>query len=108
MVLDAPAASKWNIAPAPLLAVGTLDGNQGSLKNQTFTLVGYGVDIGVKKSTIVVPERRFTTLFLKNVQDELSPSRSTTGTRRPAVAPVSATPAGPRSSARTWWVTLPS
>ena len=26
--------------------VGTLDANQGALKNQTFTLVGYGVDIG--------------------------------------------------------------
>ena len=72
VVLDAPAASKWpTITPAPLLPVGTLDGNQGALKNQTFTLVGYGVDIGVKKSTIVVPERRFTTSFLKNVQDEV-------------------------------------
>ena len=72
VVLDAPAASKWpTITPAPLLPVGTLDGNKGALKNQTFTLVGYGVDIGVKKSTIVVPERRFTTSFLKNVQDEV-------------------------------------
>jgi hypothetical protein len=71
VVLDAPAASKWDITPAPLLAVGTLDANQGALKNQTFTLVGYGVDIGVKKSTIVVPERRFTTSFLKTVQDEV-------------------------------------
>ncbi|MEI8411402.1 trypsin-like serine protease [Kribbella sp. CCNWLY201] len=72
VVLDAPAASKWpGITPAPLLPVGTLDGNQGALKNETFTLVGYGVDIGAKKSQIVVPERRFTTSFLKNVQDEV-------------------------------------
>jgi hypothetical protein len=72
VVLDAPAASKWpGIMPAPLLPVGTLDGNQGALKNETFTLVGYGVDIGAKKSQIVVPERRFTTSFLKNVQDEV-------------------------------------
>ena len=72
MVLDAPAASKWpGITPAPLLPVGTLDGNQGALKEETFTLVGYGVDIGVKKSQIVVPERRFTTSVLKTVQDEV-------------------------------------
>ena len=72
VVLDAPAASKWpGITPAPLLPVGTLDGNQGALKNETFTLVGYGVDIGDKKSQIVVPERRSTTSFLKNVQDEV-------------------------------------
>jgi Trypsin len=72
VVLDAPAASKWpGITPAPLLPVGTLDGNQGALKNETFTLVGYGVDIGAKKSQIVVPERQFTTSFLKSVQDEV-------------------------------------
>ena len=72
VVLDAPAASKWpNITPAPLLPVGTLDANQGALKNETFTLVGYGVDIGEKKAQIVVTERRFTTSFLKNVQDEV-------------------------------------
>ena len=72
VVLDAPATTKWpGITPAPLLPVGTLDGNQGALKNQTFTLVGYGVDIGAKKSQIVVPERRSTTSFLKNVQDEV-------------------------------------
>ncbi len=72
VVLDAPAASTWpGITPAPLLPVGTLDGNQGALKNRTFILVGYGVDIGAKKSQIVVPERRFTTSFLKNVQDEV-------------------------------------
>ena len=51
VVLDAPAASKWpGITPAPLLPVGTLDGNQGALKKKTFTLVGYGVEIGEKKS----------------------------------------------------------
>jgi hypothetical protein len=72
VVLDAPAASKWpGITPAPLLPIGTLDDNQGALKNETFTLVGYGVDIGAKKSQIVVPERRFTTSFLKNVQAEV-------------------------------------
>jgi hypothetical protein len=72
VVLDAPAASKWpGITPAPLLPVGTLDGNQGALKNETFTLVGYGVEIGAKKARIVVPERRFTTSFLKTVQDEV-------------------------------------
>jgi Trypsin len=72
VVLDAPAASKWpGITPAPLLPVGTLDGNQGVLKDQTFTLVGYGVDIGAMKAQIVVPERRSTTSFLKNVQDEV-------------------------------------
>ena len=54
MVLDAPATSKWPaIKPAPLLPVGTLDANQGALKNETFTLVGYGVDIGAKKAQIV-------------------------------------------------------
>jgi hypothetical protein len=72
VVLDTPAATKWpGITPAPLLPVGTLDGNQGALKNETFTLVGYGVDIGAKKAQIVVLERRSTTSFLKNVQDEV-------------------------------------
>jgi hypothetical protein len=72
VVLNAPAATKWpGITPAPLLPVGTLDSNQGALKNQTFTLVGYGVDIGPKKVQIVVPERRSTTSYLKNVQDEV-------------------------------------
>jgi hypothetical protein len=72
VVLDAPAATKWpGITPAPLLPVGTLDGNQGALKNETFTLVGYGVEIGDKKATVIVTERRFTTSFLKTVQDEV-------------------------------------
>jgi hypothetical protein len=72
VVLDAPATSKWpGITPAPLLPVGTLDSNQGALKNETFTLVGYGVEIGAKKATIVVTERRFTTSYLKTVQDEV-------------------------------------
>src|SRR5919112_2781036 len=34
-------------------------------------VVGYGVEIGEKKAQIVVPERRFTTSFLQNVQDEV-------------------------------------
>src|SRR5215212_9154415 len=68
VVLDAPAATKWpGITPAPLLPLHTLDANQGELKNATFTLVGYGVDIGAKKAQIVVTERRSTTSFLKNV-----------------------------------------
>ncbi|HEX8861621.1 MAG TPA: trypsin-like serine protease [Actinomycetes bacterium] len=72
VVLSAPASTKWpGITPAPLPPVGFLDRNQGELKNETFTLVGYGVDIGAKKSQIVVQERRFTTSFLKNVQDEV-------------------------------------
>jgi hypothetical protein len=72
VVLDAPATSKWpSISPAPLLPVGTLDANQGALKNQTFTLVGYGVEIGDKKAQVVVTERRSTTSFLKNVQSEV-------------------------------------
>jgi hypothetical protein len=72
VVLDAPASTKWPaITPAPLPPVGYLDSNQGQLKNETFTLVGYGVDIGDKKAQIVVQERRFTTSYLKNVQDEV-------------------------------------
>jgi trypsin len=71
VVLDAPATTKWPISPAPLPPVGYLDRNQGQLKNETFTLVGYGVDIGDKKAQIVVQERRFTTSYLKNVQSEV-------------------------------------
>jgi hypothetical protein len=72
VVLDAPATTKWpGITPAPLLPVGTLDANQGALKDETFTLVGYGVEIGDKKAVIVVTERRSTTSFLKMVQDEV-------------------------------------
>jgi Trypsin len=72
VVLNAPATSKWpGITPAPLLPVGTLDSNQGALKNETFTVVGYGVEIGEKKAQVVVTERRFTTSYLKNVQDEV-------------------------------------
>jgi Trypsin len=72
VVLDRPATTKWpNITPAPLPPVGYLDRNQGQLKNETFTLVGYGVDIGAKKSQIVVQERRSTTSYLKNVQSEV-------------------------------------
>jgi hypothetical protein len=72
VVLDAPASSKWpGITGAPLLPIGTLDANQGALKNETFTLVGYGVEIGAKKAQVVVTERRSTTSFLKNVQDEV-------------------------------------
>lgn len=72
VVLDAPATTKWpDIKPAPLLPVGTLDANQGSLKNQTFVLSGYGVDIGAKKAQILVTERRSTTALLKTVQAEV-------------------------------------
>jgi hypothetical protein len=72
VVLDAAASTKWPaITPAPLPPVGYLNRNQGQLKNETFILVGYGVDIGDKKAQIVVQERRFTTSYLKNVQDEV-------------------------------------
>ena len=72
VVLSAPASSKWpGITPAPLPPVGYLDRNQGELKNETFTLSGYGVDIGDKKAQIVIRERRMTTSFLKNVQSEV-------------------------------------
>ena len=72
VVLDAPASSKWaGIEPAPLPPVGYLDQSQGQLKNETFTLVGYGVDIGAKKAQIVIRERRSTTSYLKNVQSEV-------------------------------------
>lgn len=58
MVLNAPATSKWpDIVPAQLPPVGFLSRNQGRLKNETFTLVGYGVDIGAKKAQIVIRER---------------------------------------------------
>lgn len=72
VVLDAPASSKWpGITPAPLAPVGLLDGNQGELKNETFTLVGYGVDIGDKKQQIILQARHSTTSYLKNVQGEV-------------------------------------
>jgi Trypsin len=72
VVLSAPATTKWpGITPAPLPPVGYLDRNQGELKDETFTLVGYGVDIGDNKAQIVVQERRSTTSFLKNVQSEV-------------------------------------
>ena len=71
MVLDAPASSKWDIVPAQLPPLNFLDRNQGQLKNETFTLVGYGVDIGDKKAQIVIRERRSTTSYLKNVGSEV-------------------------------------
>jgi secreted trypsin-like serine protease len=72
VVLDARASTKWpGITPAPLPPVGYLDGNQGQLKDETFTLVGYGVEIGDKKERVVVPYRHSTTSYLKNVGDEV-------------------------------------
>jgi hypothetical protein len=72
VVLDAEASTKWPaIQPAPLPPVGYLDGNQGALKNETFTLVGYGVDIGDKKAQVVVRFRSSTTSYLKNVGGEV-------------------------------------
>jgi hypothetical protein len=72
VVLDARASSKWGgIVPAPLPPVGFLEQNQGALKDETFTLVGYGVDIGPNKEQIVIHERQSTTSFLKNVQSEV-------------------------------------
>jgi Trypsin len=72
VVLDAPASTKWpSVTPALLPPVGLLDANQGALKKETFTLVGYGVDIGDKKAQVVNQERRSTTSFLKSVQTEV-------------------------------------
>jgi hypothetical protein len=72
VVLDAPATTKWpGLQPAPLPRVGFLDANQGALKRETFTLVGYGVDIGDKKAQVVNQERRSTTSVLKSVQREV-------------------------------------
>src|SRR6187455_2968835 len=71
VVLNKPATSKWDIVPAQLPPVGFLTRNQGQLKNETFTLVGYGVDIGDKKAQIVIRERRSTTSYLKNVGSEV-------------------------------------
>jgi len=66
VVLDAPTTSKWSdIVPAQLPPVGFLSRNQGRLKNETFSLVGYGVDIGAKKEQIVIRERRSTTSYLR-------------------------------------------
>ena len=72
VVLAAAATTKWPaIKPAPLLPVGTLDANQGALKNETFVLSGYGVDIGEKKAQIVNQQRMMTTAPLKSVQSEV-------------------------------------
>lgn len=72
VVLDAAASTKWpGIVPAPLPPVGFLDTNQGQLKNETFTLVGYGVDIGDKKAQVVIRVRSSTTSYLKNVGSEV-------------------------------------
>lgn len=72
VVLDARASTKWpGITPAPLPPIGYLDANQGALKNETFTLVGYGVDIGDGKTRVVVPYRSSTTSYLKNVGEEV-------------------------------------
>lgn len=72
VVLSAPATTKWpGITPAPLAPVGLLDGNQGQLKNLTYTLVGYGVDIGPKKAQVVNTTRYSTTSFLKSVQSQV-------------------------------------
>jgi hypothetical protein len=72
VVLDARASTKWpGIAPATLPPVGYLDQNQGALKDETFTLVGYGVEIGDDKTRVVVPYRHSTTSYLKNVGDEV-------------------------------------
>jgi len=70
VVLSERASIKWpGISPAPLPPVGYLDeANNGAFKDATFTLVGFGGD---KKQQIVVQERRFTTSFLKNIQDDV-------------------------------------
>jgi hypothetical protein len=72
VVLDQAATTKWpGLTPATRAPLGALDANQGALKNQTFTLVGYGVDIGDKKAQVTVQERRSTTSYLKSVQREV-------------------------------------
>ena len=72
VVLDAPASTKWpGIVPAQLPPVGFMDANQGQLKNGTYTLVGYGVDIGDKKAQVVIRVRSSTTSYLKNVGSEV-------------------------------------
>ena len=96
MVLNAAATTKWpGITPAPLPPVGFLDRNQGQLKNETFTLVGYGVDIGPKKTQIINQSRFSTTSFLQNVQSELVMFSSAPRTRRRAADRASAIRAGP-------------
>ena len=72
VVLDRPAADKWpGIVPAPLPPIGYLDQNQGALKNETFTLVGYGVKIEDGKTRVTIPFRSSTTSYLKNVGEEV-------------------------------------
>jgi hypothetical protein len=72
VVLDQAATTKWpGLTPAPRAPLGALDANQGALKNEIFTLVGYGVDIGDKKAQVTVQERRSTTSYLKSVQREV-------------------------------------
>ena len=71
VVLDSPATRKWPITPAPLPPRNYLETNQGQLKNETFTLVGYGVDIGDKKEQVTVGARSSTTSTLKGVQSEV-------------------------------------
>jgi len=72
VVLDAPASTKWpGITLAPLPRSATWTATRASSRTRPSTLVGYGVDIGDKKAQIVVQERRFTTSYLKKVQDEV-------------------------------------
>jgi hypothetical protein len=72
VVLDEAATTKWpGLTPATRAPLGALDANQGALKNEIFTLVGYGVDIGDKKAQVTVQERRSTTSYLKSVQREV-------------------------------------
>ena len=101
MVLNAPATSKWDIVPAQLPPVGFLTRNQGQLKNETFTLVGYGVDIGDKKAQIVIRERRSTTSYLKNVGSEVVTFQINDRDSKPGAALASATRAARCSGART-------
>ena len=67
VVLDEPAP----VAPAELPPVNFLGANASRLKSSTFTLVGYGVDIGPKKAQIVNQQRMMTTAPLKSVQSEV-------------------------------------
>ena len=106
VVLDAPATTKWpDITPAPLLPVGTLDANQGALKNADVHPGRLRRRHRRQEGAGRRVERRSTTSFLKNVQDEVVTFQINDATPRPAAVPASATPAARCSSASTSWAT---
>ena len=92
----------------PLAPVGYLDRNQGALKNEMFTLVGYGLDIGPKKTQIVLQQRHSTTSYLKSVQSEVVAFQINDRDSRRAADRASATPEAPCSPDRTCSATPPT